>query len=520
MNGKAIRSFGGDERGAIAPMFALALFGLVAIAAVGFDYGRMAAMDSELQNAADQAALAAVTQLNGQDDAINKAKNAATEYFATADSAFVNETRFSNRDDDGDGDTRPITQLNFAFYQGYNYINDTPTGLIAEADYGVYGSRATVVQVTVQGREVFYALTPIVAAFSSGPIQARAMATLQQAACNVAPMMFCAPSSDFGAGEADQGVGMRFRMLPNSIDPATTSLPAGNFGFLDINYGTKGKPVYRLGMQSAAFGCIGGIIGSDPGNQENEIPAFNTRFDIRQGNASGLKCNPTTGDYCAATNVRSNRVRIEENNSQACQPNLPGNANKGWVFRDKAGFPMEDCFTNGSGCVFGNGDWNRTGYMNLNHATLSAEERAQVGSDWTRYEVYKWEMEEADRRAPTNVDPKPPVIGKNGKETYTNSCSYPNPADNKDAYSPYDILSDYKRSKDRRVMTVAAADCSDLKGKMAVKILRWVDIFVLQPVQNTSGGNDFYAELIGPAEADGGASGFQQFGVGKAVLIR
>ena len=53
-----------DEGAAIAPLYALALFGLIGMAGVGWDYGRLMAMDSELQNAADQAALAAATQLD------------------------------------------------------------------------------------------------------------------------------------------------------------------------------------------------------------------------------------------------------------------------------------------------------------------------------------------------------------------------------------------------------------------------------------------------------------------------
>ena len=67
------RSFWLNESGATAALYALALPALVAIAGVGFDYARLASMDSELQNAADQAALAAVTQLNGQGGACLRA---------------------------------------------------------------------------------------------------------------------------------------------------------------------------------------------------------------------------------------------------------------------------------------------------------------------------------------------------------------------------------------------------------------------------------------------------------------
>ncbi len=69
-----------NESGAIAPTFALSLFALVAVGGIGFDYARLAAMDSELQNAADQAALAAVGQLDGQPGACLRASGAAVAH--------------------------------------------------------------------------------------------------------------------------------------------------------------------------------------------------------------------------------------------------------------------------------------------------------------------------------------------------------------------------------------------------------------------------------------------------------
>ena len=58
------RQLGGHEGGAVAPIVALSLFGLIAAGGLAFDYARLAAMDTELQTAADQAALAAATQLD------------------------------------------------------------------------------------------------------------------------------------------------------------------------------------------------------------------------------------------------------------------------------------------------------------------------------------------------------------------------------------------------------------------------------------------------------------------------
>ena len=46
-----------SERGAVAPTIALSLTGLIAIGGLAFDYARLANLDTELQDAADQAAL-------------------------------------------------------------------------------------------------------------------------------------------------------------------------------------------------------------------------------------------------------------------------------------------------------------------------------------------------------------------------------------------------------------------------------------------------------------------------------
>src|SRR5437762_10708982 len=74
---RLVRALWGNSEGAVAPTVALSLIGLVAIGGVAFDYAHLAAMDTELQQAADQAALAAATQLDGQTGAIARATAAA-----------------------------------------------------------------------------------------------------------------------------------------------------------------------------------------------------------------------------------------------------------------------------------------------------------------------------------------------------------------------------------------------------------------------------------------------------------
>src|SRR3954468_17333977 len=91
-----------NNSGAVAPVVALSLVGLLAAGGIAFDYARLASLDTELQDAADQAALAAATQLDGQAKATNRA-------IAAAQSLLSNDSRFAN---DGSGPVIQTGQTN------------------------------------------------------------------------------------------------------------------------------------------------------------------------------------------------------------------------------------------------------------------------------------------------------------------------------------------------------------------------------------------------------------------------
>src|SRR5688500_4878478 len=84
-----------DKRAAVAPTVALSLFALVGVGGIAFDYARLATLDTELQNAADQAALAAATQLDQQTDAIARATAAANGLLANQ-TLMANDNNASN----------------------------------------------------------------------------------------------------------------------------------------------------------------------------------------------------------------------------------------------------------------------------------------------------------------------------------------------------------------------------------------------------------------------------------------
>jgi Flp pilus assembly protein TadG len=156
--------------GAVAPIVALSLVGLIAVGGIAFDYARMASLDTELQDAADQAALAAAGQLDGQTGACARAA-------AAASSLLTNNTLFANESGQGraidvDNEGTCDASGKIKFYQSYDQATDTP------GDEATTDAEAKVVIVDVNPREAFFAFTPIVAATRSGNLGAEAVASL------------------------------------------------------------------------------------------------------------------------------------------------------------------------------------------------------------------------------------------------------------------------------------------------------------------------------------------------------
>jgi Flp pilus assembly protein TadG len=186
------RSLLRNNDGAVAPTIALSLIALVAVGGVAFDYSRLATMHTELQQAADQAALAAASQLDASSGACARAGAAAAQL-------LNNQTYFGNY-----GSGRQVTVASetacdatgsVKFYQAYDQTTDTP-GAAATTD-----ANAKFVVVTVDARQANYALTPIVGVFNSGNIAATAVATLGSGAiCKVPPLMICNPTETTGPG--------------------------------------------------------------------------------------------------------------------------------------------------------------------------------------------------------------------------------------------------------------------------------------------------------------------------------
>jgi Flp pilus assembly protein TadG len=272
-----------DETAAVAVTVALSLFGLIAAAGIAFDYSRMAALDTELQNAADQAALAGVTQLDGTAGARARAT-------AAAQNLVINNTRLAN---DGAGSSIGVPTVQFF----------TSAGVAATTD-----ANANRISVSIAPRKVFYALTPIVNALETGPMNASALAGLQSSICNVPPlyMAFDPASQDLT------------RLTPGTGVLLLGAESESHFGYLDNGKGGNGVRSAMAWDDQEGFCQSSASVSLQTGIIASVENGFNKRFQT--GNGQG-GC-PNGGICSPAANITVfNRDSCHANASN--QPRTP-----------------------------------------------------------------------------------------------------------------------------------------------------------------------------------------------------
>lgn len=511
----------GNRNAAVAPTVALSLFALVGAAGIAFDYSRMASLDTELQNAADQAALAAATQLDGQTGACARAAAAAAGLLSNQ-TVFANETsaRAISVTNEADCDGTGVIQ----FYQSYDQVTDTP-GAAATSDID-----ARVVMVRVNPREAVFALTPIVGAFRSGNLEAEAIAALGSAICKVPPVMMCNPAEpddntdinlDFNPDEGDG-----LRLVIGSPDAP------GNFGFLRTGEDGGAKEVAKtIGYDVPPNGCVTtNGVETEPGNMISVRAALNTRFDISENGATTC---PDSGTCSPSRNSRKDVVRPASGGGcnlhssgwhevsvpyrapnitplSASNPMIPANGgNPAVIYPLAIGYPRDLCHAvslDGScspNLLIGSGDWDIDAYFQVNYGWNQSQWMAAVTDedgnplatttadipDVSRYDVYKWEM----NNATTTIDIDRAISG-------TADVAIARPVCRGAGITPDDD------TPDRRRIAVAVVNCKaqGLRGhEENVQVRKWLDVFLVEPALARGNGpsqrsrnGDIYAEVI------------------------
>lgn len=542
-----------DQSGAIAAVYALALPVLIAAGGIAFDYARMAALDTELQNAADQAALAAATQLDGT-------ATACTRAVAAARTLITNNTLFAN-DDNASG-----LNVAIADQTANNGCGDVGDKI---KFYTVYTSAssntvtndplaAKFVSVTANSRKAVYALTPIVSLLNSGDMAGTAVAGLGSAICKVPPVMICNPLEPNGNTNSDLdfdvasliGKGLKLVSVGNgnswkgngnkgNVDAEGSPgvWAPGNFGYLNTGGGSNGAPGLReaLGWASAPGDCLGTTgVDTKPGATVSVTDSLNTRFDIYDNNAcpAGGSCPPSINsvkDLLRANNANGNNsCRLSnagwDEAAQANKRYLPTSATTPLatsVTPDAMGHPRDMCHavessTSGycSGPV-GDGAWDRDAYFRVNYRR--AGNTYWTGADWrantglstavattaanyaSRYNVYAWEI--ANRG--TVID------GVAVLPTTSNSRAIGNLRDHDRPICGVLQTPSYGAgivpggtAVDRRRISVAGVNCQaeGVQGNSTgVQVKKWIEVFLVEPSfnRNRTSAGDVYVEIIG-----------------------
>lgn len=507
-----------NESGAIASMYALVLPALIVTGGIAFDYTRMAAMDSELQNAADQAALAAASQLDGIDGATQRAANAAS-------ALVTNNTVFSN-----DGAGPGVTIAEVKFFEDREKTEEVTRDDADTSD----DAAARFVEVTVGTRRAFYALTPIVGAISSGNMDAAAFAGLGSAICRVPPVMMCNPAestdSDFTVANY---IGKGIRLVAND---GGGSYGPGLFGFLETGAGPGANEIGKaLGRAVPPGDCVESTgVEPSPGNMQSVRSEFNTRFDI-YANGINNSCG-NDGSLCPPSFNTRKDVVISGINPSGQAPFASGNGGNANVWRLPTtaatqlyppsamttarlltnseiaqlwpmGYPRDLCHAasltgvcpSSPSSKIGTGVWDRNAYFRSNSASYPSVPTNSDLTNWfgtttpTRYEVYRWEIDNYATRLVSQS------LGGNGNNRRT---SRPQPVNRTGITPSSDTV-------DRRRLSVAVLNCEaeDVgPNSENVPVQKWVDVFLVEPAlpRPRTEQSDIYVEVIGETETAGG----------------
>jgi hypothetical protein len=377
------------------------------------------------------------------------------------------------------------------------------------------------VEITVDGRQAFYAFTPIVAAFSSGDIDARAMAGLGSATCKVPPIMMCNPqetTGDFDFTVANY-VGKGLKLV--SVGNGGGAWTPGNFGYLETGDTTGGAAGLRkaLAWDQVSGDCSPSSgVTTKPGANVSVTDAINTRFDIFDAGAC-----PAGGTCSPSANSTKDLVKTDGTDANACMasptgwqvsstpylPSAPLPLTGGYP--DVMGYPRDMCHAVSRDGVCprgrtGDGAWDIDAYfyVNYNHATHS-QWVAALSSGFapiaitggsapfgvTRYQVYRWEMANAGSSINGQQVLGTRQVGAGANPLRAHGGAYCRPPGAMPGAS----------TPDRRRLTMAAVNCSanGVKGNSTdVPVQKWIDVFLIEPSVNrvrTSLG-DVYVEVI------------------------
>jgi hypothetical protein len=452
------------KTGSVLPFAALIMAALLGIVGLSFDLGRHYILSTELQKAADAAALAGAYQLDAYEP--------PATVLARVTAAVQGAPLVANSQKLG-ASPGAIVISSVTLLRSVPANDDTPIG---SGDVGPPYNYVRVQTQAVTSNNIF---GQVVGQPATITLQAEAVARKGRAVCQIPPLAVCNPA------EAISGAGASFnpaayfgrQILARAHGGGGTSWAPGNFGFLDVpGYGNGAGGLANALGTAAPNACFKTAVTTEPGQTNGARAALNTRFDMYEN--PFFKNSKNDPNFPPAQNVTKGYNTAAGNYCNSPQPADPATQPN---FKK---LPRDTDLSEAN--RFGNGQWMCAAYWQAVHPGVTApagcgNSPGSPTSSITRFEVYRYEID-------NGLVPS----GASGFENGQKSCSSQPPK------AP--VNNDL--STDRRVITMAVINCLEhnIRGSSTVQPEAFLNGFLTEPVADSPSDpnrGDIVLEVIG-----------------------
>jgi len=531
---------------------------LMGVGGLAIDLQRFYGVHGQMQAYVDDEALAGAAELDGQTNAVTRAKNAIVgdkrlvtgtgwQSFATDTSLGVQKITFLSKLDTDPGPlgntpaTNDVVLCTYSSADGFASPSCSAGLTLADAD-----GKARFVEVVAEPRTVSYVVLPIANAIGqiftakqlTPTVALRATAGFKESICDINPMMICNPTEPANNTDVNYPytpvIGQQ--ILVRAGQGGGKWAP-GDFGWLSIpndagaskcanGSGKKQDLGCVLGLVNPLTQCINnGDISVDPGQDTQTADGLNVRFDIYPTNKKlgpadkvdkdadfAPSVNVTKGICNITTDKKTGVTTCDYSGTFTCPATNKFDVTSKVTSMNGAGpvkMPRDNqwCDANGN-CVatpdsthrFGNADWDRAGYWKSNHG---GDPLPITLTNATRYDVYRHEIECASGAITTGCSAHDGIPdfsgngGENGNHTASGNGKYCSSKAGVDT-----------PKRDRRLLYVAVVNCvaTGLKGssKSGVTAVAYLKVFLTEPVgfkadgtwDGTGAAKDVYGEVV------------------------
>ena len=439
------------RKGAVALYVAVIIAVLLGLVGLALDIGRLYTTDSQAQAAADAAAIAAASQLNGKPNAIARAINAAKT------TPLVQE-----RSSFGEGDA--LIKI-----AGIRFLHSLPSDDQPIDNSYVTTDPALAKYVEVQTEDVVHrnVFLRALRLFGDSQVSGLAVGGYNHTLCPLPPLMICNPfeTAGYKGFPAASNIGVQLRA---HINEGLTVFAPGDIGSFDTS---SFEGVREIAMQLAKIEpdqCYGTTVSVIPGSETIIETGTSTRFD------QYLYPIFTGSDkYDPELRPGPDVIKGKVTTTFPCQPEDSPLAQA---------LPRDTCLISGTcGTALpsrlGDGNWDRNLYWSVNHPDIPLPPQLVVA---TRYQTYRYEID--NHLIPDNSA----TGGEDG-----------NPQCYAGAEPPLD-------DPDRRVLYIAIVNCLEqgpISGAVTddVKVKTFAKWFLTEPVPG-GGSVEALFELVGEVD--------------------